>query len=61
MEVTKEMTIGELLIQKPESAEVLTSFGMGCVYCPSAQGESLEQAAMVHGLNLNDLLKALNK
>jgi hybrid cluster-associated redox disulfide protein len=36
-------------------------FGMGCVGCPSAQAETLEQAAMVHGLDLDDLLEALNK
>lgn len=61
MAFTKEMTLGEVLSQKPAAAEVLMSFGMGCVYCPSAQGESVEQAAMVHGLNLDDLLIALNK
>ena len=39
---------------------VLISSGMHCVGCPSAQGESLEQAAMVHGLDADALTNALN-
>lgn len=59
--ITRDMLIGEILKQKPESAQVLMSFGMGCIGCPSSQMESLEQAAAVHGLNVEDLLIALNK
>jgi hybrid cluster-associated redox disulfide protein len=55
------MLIGDLIKQKPEAAGILMRFGMGCVGCPSAQMESLEEAAGVHGLNLDDLLKALNE
>lgn len=61
MEVTKDMLIGELIKKKPESVEVLMSFGMGCVGCPSSQMESLEEAAMVHGLELSKLMDALNE
>ncbi|MBZ9609744.1 DUF1858 domain-containing protein [Clostridium estertheticum] len=60
MRITKDMTIGEVVRQNPESVEVLMSFGMGCVGCPSAQAETLEEAAMVHGLNLEELMTALN-
>lgn len=60
MEVTKDMLIGELVRKKPEAIEVLMSFGMGCVGCPSSQMESLEEAAMVHGLELDKLIAALN-
>ena len=59
--INKDMTIGEIVKLKEESIEVLMSFGMGCVGCPSAQAETLEEAAKVHGLNLEDLLQALNK
>lgn len=59
MEITKDTLIGELVRKKPESIEVLMSFGMGCVGCPSSQMESLEEAAMVHGLDLNRLMAAL--
>ncbi|NLN15498.1 MAG: DUF1858 domain-containing protein [Tissierellia bacterium] len=61
MEITKDMLIGEIIRKKPEAVEILMSFGMGCVGCPSSQMETLEQAAMVHGLNLDSLMEALNK
>lgn len=59
--INKDMTIGEIVRLKEESIEVLMSFGMGCVGCPSAQAETLEEAAKVHGLNLDTLVEALNK
>ena len=59
--ITKDMTVGEIVKSKEGAAEVLMSFGLGCVYCPSAASETMEQAAMVHGLNLDELLEALNK
>lgn len=57
MEVTKEMTIGEILRIKPEVAPVLLEIGMHCLGCPSAQAESLEEAAMVHGIDIEELMK----
>ena len=62
MEITKEMTIGELLKAAPESAPVLLGAGMHCLGCPASQGESIEEAAMVHGIDVDvlmDQLKAL--
>jgi len=59
--ITKDVLIGELIRQKPEAIEILLRHGMGCVGCPSSQMESLEEAAMVHGINLDQLLKALNE
>ena len=58
--ITKEMTIGEVIKMDPTRAEVLMSFGMGCIGCPSSQAETIEQEAMVHGLNIDALLEALN-
>ncbi len=58
--ITKDMTIGEIIRKIPTATEVLMSFGMGCVGCPSAQSETLEEAAMVHGINLDDLIAAIN-
>lgn len=58
--VTKDMTIGEIVKMNPKYVEVLMTFGMGCVGCPSAQAETLEEAAQVHGLDINNLLRALN-
>lgn len=57
---TKEMTIGEVLAQDFTKAEVLMSAGMHCLGCPSSQMESLAEACMVHGIDVEDLLAALN-
>lgn len=60
MEVTKDMIIAELIREKPEAVEILMNFGLGCVGCPASQMETVEQAAEVHSLDLDKLLKALN-
>ena len=57
--ITKEMTIGEILRTKPEIAPVLMNAGMHCLGCPSAQGESLEEAAMVHGMDIDALIQEI--
>jgi len=59
--ITKDMTIGEVVKIKDNAPEILMSFGMGCIGCPSAQAETIEDAAKVHGLSLEALLEALNK
>ena len=59
-QITKDMTIGEALVQNPEIAPILLEAGMHCLGCPSAQGESLEEAAMVHGFDVDDLLAKIN-
>ena len=59
--ITRDMLIGDILKQKSNAAEILMSFGMGCIGCPSSQMESVEQAAAVHGLNVDYILEALNK
>lgn len=59
--ITKDMTIGEVIKIDNSKAEVLMSFGMGCVGCPSAQAETIEEAAYIHGINLDELLEKLNK
>ncbi len=61
MAITKDMVIYEIVQAKADAAEILMSHGMGCVGCPSAQMETLEDAAAVHGMNLDHLLEALNK
>lgn len=58
--ITKEMTIGEILQMNAGLAPVLMAGGMHCVGCPSSQMESLEEAAMVHGIELDVLLARLN-
>ena len=59
-QVTKDMLIGQLLQLDPNMAGILMASGMGCVGCPSAQKESLEEAAMVHGIDADVLIQQLN-
>ncbi|MBO4411443.1 MAG: DUF1858 domain-containing protein [Lachnospiraceae bacterium] len=58
--ITKEIIIGDLLRLDPTTAPILMAAGMHCLGCPSAQGESLEMACMVHGIDVDDLVEELN-
>lgn len=55
-EITKDILIGDLLDAYPQVAPHLQAMGMHCLGCPSARGESLEQACMVHGVNPDELI-----
>lgn len=61
MKIQKDMTIGHIVRTHPESIDILFRFGMGCVGCPSAQSETIAEACEVHGLSLDELMKALNE
>jgi len=58
--ITKEMTFNQVLQMSPEVARVLGQFNLGCVGCMGAMNESLEQGARAHGLDVNEILTALN-
>ncbi len=60
MTVTKEMQIGQLLQANPNIAVILMRAGMHCIGCPSSQMESLEEAAMVHGMDVDVLVQQIN-
>lgn len=60
MAVTKDILIGQLLEEHTEVAPILMNAGMHCLGCPASQAESLEEACMVHGLDVNDLLSEIN-
>lgn len=61
MQVSKDMLIGELLEADELVAPVLMRAGMHCLGCPSAQGESLEEACMVHGIDCDALVSGINE
>ena len=61
MEIKKEMTIGELLEVAPEKADILLNAGMHCLGCPASQAETIEEACMVHGIDVDELVKMLNQ
>jgi hybrid cluster-associated redox disulfide protein len=54
------MTIREVLQKNPKTAEVFMKHGMHCLGCPSATGETVAQAAMVHGIDVDKLIEQLN-
>lgn len=58
--VTKDMTFMEVMRMNPEVVKVLGSFNLGCVGCMGAQHETLEQGATAHGLDVDELVAALN-
>ena len=60
-EISKKMSFAEILEKKPEAASFLMERGMHCCGCPMSMQESLEQGAMVHGLDADELVKELNK
>ncbi|MGD9566973.1 MAG: DUF1858 domain-containing protein [Sedimentibacter sp.] len=59
-EITRDMYIGEILQMDRGLAAILMNAGMHCLGCPSSQMESIEDAAAVHGFNVDELLKQLN-
>ncbi len=60
MQATKDMTIGELLMMDRSVGAILMENGMHCVGCPSAAGETLEEASMVHGMDIDKLMHDIN-
>ena len=61
MIVTKDTLIGDILDHNVETAQFFFEIGMHCLGCPSARGESIGDACMVHGTNADELVKKLNE
>ena len=59
--VNEKTLIGEIVREYPESAEVLFGIGMHCLGCPASQAESLEDACAVHGVNAEEVVRAINE
>ena len=60
MKVTKESIIGDVLDHNPATAKFFFEIGMHCLGCPSARGESIADACMVHGTDADELIKKIN-
>ena len=60
MKVTKESIIGEVLDEAPETAKFFIEIGMHCLGCAIAHGETVGEAAQVHGADLDKMLEELN-
>ncbi len=61
MKVNKDTTIGEILVEAPEKADILLSIGMHCLGCPASQMETLEEACAVHGIDVDEVVNEINK
>ncbi len=59
-QVGKDILIGELLQINAGVVPILMEAGMHCVGCPASQGESIEEAALVHGINPDELVEQIN-
>lgn len=60
MTIVKNTLIKDIVSMGPEAIKILLNFGMGCIGCPSSQNESIEDAAFVHGIDVENLLLSLN-
>ena len=57
--ITKDTTIGDILRIKPAAVPLLMEIGMHCLGCPASQGETVEEAAMVHGIDSDMLVEEI--
>ena len=60
MQVTKDTIISDVLDFDKDTAVFFFNIGMHCLGCPSARGETIEEACMVHGNNADELVKQIN-
>ena len=60
-QITKSTMIGELLQIDQNIAPILLNIGMHCLGCPSSQMETVEEAAMVHGIDIDELMTAIEE
>ena len=60
-QIDKNMTVGDILDLDRETAVYFLNMGMHCLGCPASRGETVEQAAEVHGIDVDALIEALNK
>lgn len=61
MKISKDMKIIDVLNVNRNTALVFQSYGMGCIGCLAASGETVEEAAAVHGIDADELVTKLNE
>lgn len=59
--ISKKMTFAQIMGKNPDSIEILIKKGMHCIGCPAAMQETLEQGAVMHGLDPDKLVEEINK
>lgn len=60
MTITKDTIIGDILTIAPQTAPLFMNIGMHCLGCPASRGETVEEACIVHGVDVGALLTELN-
>ena len=60
MKITKDTCIGDILEIDERTAPFFREIGMHCLGCPSARGETVEEACAVHGIDADEFVKNLN-
>ncbi len=60
-EITKDMVIGDILDADAGTAMFFFEMGMHCLGCPASRGETVEEACMVHGVNVDELIARINE
>ncbi|MBP3197916.1 MAG: DUF1858 domain-containing protein [Butyrivibrio sp.] len=58
--ISADMLVGDIITKHPMAAQFLMECGMGCIYCPASQMESLSEACAVHGIDGEEITDALN-
>ena len=58
--ISADMLVGDIITKHPLAAQFLMECGMGCIYCPASQMESLAEACAVHGIDGEEITDALN-
>ena len=61
IEITKDTVIGDILDIAPHTAPIFFAIGMHCLGCPSSRGETVEEACMVHGIDVDKLIAIVNE
>lgn len=61
MKFDKNVIIKTILENHDKAEEILTGFGMHCLYCPCSQAETLEEACQVHGIDVDEVVNKLNE
>ena len=61
MMITKDMSIMEVVTNYPDTIPVFMQSGMGCIGCAAAHFENIEQGALAHGIDVDELIASLNE
>lgn len=60
-QITKDMVIGDIIRVDQGVIPILLEAGMHCIGCPASQAETLEEACMVHGMDVSILTENINE